>query len=345
MISFWNDYSEGAHPYIYQKLMEANLDQNTGYGLDVHTKKACDYMKKEMGREDVDIHLLVGGTQTNMLAISSFLRPFQGVIAADTGHVNVHETGAIEGSGHKVLTAPNVNGKLTPEGVLSVLAAHPDEHMVQPRMVYVSDTTELGTVYTKAELSALSRICREKDLLFYLDGARLASAFASQENDLTLADLAELTDLFYIGGTKNGALIGEALVICKEELKKDFRYCIKNKGAMLAKGFVNGIQFEALFENGLYWELGRHANEMAKEAAKIVEKYGYELYTPAVSNQIFPIFPDEMIEEISKEVGMYVQFPAGEGKSVVRLVTSWATKPETIRSLDEVLGRYQEGKR
>ena len=342
MISFFNDYSEGAHPRVLERLIGANLEQNTGYGLDAHTQKACDYIKKAIGREDVDIHLLVGGTQTNMLSISSFLRPFEGVIAADTGHVNVHETGAIEGSGHKVLTAPNVDGKLTPEGVLSVLKAHTDEHMVRPRMVYVSDTTELGTVYKKEELSALSRLCREKNLLFYLDGARLASAFASKENDLTLKDLAELTDLFYIGGTKNGALIGEALVICRESLKQDFRYCIKNKGAMLAKGFVTGIQFEALFEDELYWELGRHANEMAEELSRVITKHGYKFYTPPVSNQIFPIFPDSLIDEISKEIGMYVQFPAGEGKSVVRMVTSWATKPESVRTFEEILCRFEK---
>ena len=339
MISLENDYSEGAHPRVLKKLMDRNLEQNAGYGLDAHSQKAAAYIKRDMGREDVDVHFLVGGTQTNMLVISSFLRPFQAVIGADSGHINVHETGAVEGSGHKVLTAPNREGKLTPEGIQAVLDAHGDEHMVQPKMVYVSDTTEYGTVYTKAELEAISRLCRQKGLYLFLDGARLGAAFGSGKNDLTLKDLARLTDVFYIGGTKNGALLGEALVIGKEELKKDFRYCIKNKGALLAKGFVNGLQFEALFEDGLYWELGRHSVKMAMELGEILSRAGVSFYVPVESNQLFPILPMEWIRKLSRDVKMQIQFPAGDGNYVVRLVTSWATRTETVEQFEGLLKR------
>ncbi len=250
MISFTNDYSEGAHPKVLELLMKSNLEQNKGYGMDIHCDRAKEYIKKEIRREDVDIHFIPGGTQTNLLVISSFLRPHQCVIAADTGHINVHETGAVEATGHKVLTMPSEDGKLTPSAVRKALESHMDEHMVQPKMVYISDTTELGTVYTKTELTALHEICRDRGLLLFLDGARLASALTCKANDLELWEIARLVDVFYIGGTKNGALLGEALVICREDLKEDFRYMIKQRGAMLAKGFVMGIQFEALFQQG-----------------------------------------------------------------------------------------------
>lgn len=338
MYSFRNDYSEGAHPKILEKLGKASLEQNTGYGLDKHSKRAEELIRKAVKREDAEVHFIAGGTQTNMLTISSFLKPYQCVIAADTGHINVHETGAIEATGHKVFTVPHEDGKLTPEGILKALRWHGDEHMVQPGMVYISDTTELGTVYTKAELSAISRLCREKGLLLFLDGARLASALNSPKNDLELSDIAELTDVFYIGGTKNGALFGEALVIVKEELKKDFRYSIKHRGAMLAKGFVAGIQFEALFEDGLYFELGAHANRMAEKIQKALEKKQVEFYATPCSNQLFPIVSREYAEELSKEYEFNTERILEDGRYVIRLVTSWAT-PE--KAADELI-RYLE---
>ncbi|MBP1756508.1 MAG: aromatic amino acid beta-eliminating lyase/threonine aldolase [Firmicutes bacterium] len=337
MISFMNDYSEGAHPRVMELLLKANLEQNSGYGEDVHSNLAKDYIKRELQREDVDIHFIPGGTQTNLLVISSFLRPYQCVIAADTGHVNVHETGAIEATGHKVLTVPHQEGKLTPDGIQKVLDNHSGEHMVQPKMVYISDTTELGTVYTKTELKAISELCRQMGLLLFLDGARLGSALTCRGNDLTLKDIAELVDVFYIGGTKNGALLGEALVICKQELKEDFRYMIKQRGAMMAKGFVVGMQFEALFENGLYYELGAHANRMAEIMAQAFVQKGYSFYVPVYSNQLFPILSTEVMQELEKEFGFQLQEKIDQKHSAVRFVTSWATTKENIDKFTDFL--------
>jgi threonine aldolase len=333
MISFTNDYSEGAHPKILELLTRTHLEQNNGYGNDIHCDRAIQYMKKHIKREDVDIHFLAGGTQTNLLVISAFLRPHQCVIAADSGHINVHETGAIEATGHKVFTVPGRDGKLTPAAIMKALEYHTDEHMVKPGMVYLSDSTELGTIYTKRELEAISTLCKEKNLILFLDGARLGSALTCKKNDMTLEDIAALTDVFYIGGTKNGALLGEALVLCKEELKEDFRYLMKQRGAMLAKGFVIGIQFEALFEDRLYFDLGSHANRMAEQIAKALADLGYEFYTPVCSNQLFPILPDTLIEQLSTEFDFLVQERLEGGNSVIRLVTSWATPQQSVDTL------------
>lgn len=330
MISFMNDYSEGAHPRVLELLMKSNLEQNTGYGEDVHSDRAKQYIKKQLHREDVDIHFIPGGTQTNLLVISSFLRPHQCVIAADTGHVNVHETGAIEATGHKVVVMPSVQGKLTTDAIIKAVEYHSDEHMVQPKMVYISDTTELGSIYTKKELTAISELCKEKNLLLFLDGARLASALTCKENDLELSDIARLVDIFYIGGTKNGALLGEALVICKEELKMDFRYLTKQRGAMMAKGFVIGMQFEALFQDGLYFELGSHANRMAERMAEVMKKHGFEFYVPACSNQLFPIVPNHILETLAEKFIYSVQIKLDEESTVIRLVTSWATNEKNV---------------
>lgn len=333
MISFMNDYSEGAHSKILELMLRSNLEQNTGYGEDLHSDKAKQYIKRELQRDDVDIHFIPGGTQTNLLVISSFLRPYQCVIAADTGHVNVHETGAIEATGHKVVTVPHEDGKLTPEGIRKVLDNHSGEHMVQPKMVYLSDTTELGTIYNKAELVEIRKLCVEKGLLLFLDGARLASALTCSSNDLTLKDIAELTDVFYIGGTKNGALLGEALVIGKPELKEDFRSMIKQRGAMMAKGFVVGMQFEALFEDGLYYELGTHANQMAALLVDAFTKKGYDFFAPVCSNQLFPILGKEDILALEKEFVFSIQEQISDTHSAVRFVTSWATTRENVDKL------------
>lgn len=349
MISFMNDYSEGAHPKVLELLMKSNMEQNIGYGEDIHSDRAKEYLKKQMKREDVDIHFISGGTQTNLLVISSFLRPHQCVIAADTGHINVHETGAIEATGHKVVVMPTEEGKLTPVTIMKALNDHCGEHMVQPKMVYISDTTELGTIYTKAELQAIHNLCKEKGLLLFLDGARLASALTCKANDLTMEDIAHLVDVFYIGGTKNGALLGEALVICKEELKEDFRFLIKQRGAMLAKGFVIGMQFEALFapvetegnevkcKEVLYYELGKHANQMADRVVKALFNYGYQFFVPVYSNQLFVIMPNDLIEELGKNFNFIVNNVVDENNSAIRLVTSWATKQENVDALLDFL--------
>ncbi|HHX11379.1 MAG TPA: aminotransferase class V-fold PLP-dependent enzyme [Clostridiales bacterium] len=333
MFSFNNDYSEGAHPRILDAMCKYNLEQNNGYGEDAHSLKANEYIKRHIGRDDVDIHFIPGGTQTNMLVISSFLRPHHCVISADTGHINVHETGAVEATGHKVVTIPHIDGKITVEGIAEVQNYHSDEHMVLPRMVYISDTTELGTIYTKDELSQISEYCKNNNLLLFLDGARIASALTCKANDLTLHDIANLVDVFYIGGTKNGALLGEALVICNDDLKEDFRYLIKHRGAMMAKGFVMGIQFEALFQDDLYFELGKHANLMAEKIGASFMDCGYGFYAPAQTNQLFPILTNDMIEKLSKKFLFSIQKKIDESHSAVRFDTSWATSEESVNAL------------
>jgi len=335
-----NDYSEGAHPRILELLMKANLEQNVGYGEDLHSAKAKEYMKKLLQNKNVDIHFIPGGTQTNLLVISAFLRPHQCVIAADTGHINVHETGAIEATGHKVVAMPCTNGKLTPAAIQEALDYHVGEHMTQPKLVYVSNSTELGTIYSKAELSAIHHLCRNNGLILYLDGARIGSALTSRSNDLELSDIAQLVDVFYIGGTKNGALLGEALVIVKDELKEDFRYLIKQRGAMMAKGFVAGIQFEALFQDNLFFELAAHANEMAEKIATELKKCGYSFYVPPCTNQLFPVLPNDLIEKLSEQFLFSIQAKVDKEHSAIRFVTSWATTQKSVDSLREFFARY-----
>ncbi|AWK49681.1 threonine aldolase [Clostridium beijerinckii] len=337
MYSFTNDYSEGAHSRILKVLVETNLEQTGGYSTDYHTEKAIDLLKKKMDCEDVDIHLLVGGTQVNLTAISAFLRPHQAVIGADTSHINCHETGAIEATGHKVITMKTDDGKLTADLVQKVVDSHTDEHMVQPKLVYISDSTEVGTLYTKSELEQLHKCCRKNNLLLYLDGARLGSALVSQENDLTLADIAKLVDAFYIGGTKNGALFGEALVICNNALKEDFRYFIKQKGGLLAKGRLLGIQFEELFKDDLYFEIARHANKMAILLKNALKEKGYEFLTNSSSNQQFPILPNDMIEKLSEKYSFNIERVIDNNNTAIRLVTSWATNEANVLEFIEDL--------
>lgn len=340
MYSFNNDYSEGAHPRILQTMIEQNLVQNAGYSLDTHTEHAKELIKKELQCDDADIHLLVGGTQTNLLAISSALRPYQAVICAETGHINVHETGAIEATGHKVYALPTRDGKLTTADIQKALDWHTDEHMVQPKMVYISNSTEVGTQYTKAELEALYHFCQEHDLYLFMDGARLGSALMSPVNDLTLADIARLTDLFYIGGTKNGALFGEALVITHPDLKPDFRFLIKQRGALLAKGWLLGIQFETLFQDRLFYEMSAHANEMADRLKKGIQACGYSFYWDSSTNQLFPILPNRVIKELEKEFLFSTQFTVDENHTCIRLVTSWATTPKSVEAWNLSLQKF-----
>jgi threonine aldolase len=325
MYSFKNDYSEGAHPRILNALVETNLEQTDGYSTDCYTERAIDLLKKQINCEDVDIHLLVGGTQVNLTAISAFLRPHQAVIGADTSHVNCHETGAIEATGHKVITIKTDDGKLTADLIQKVVETHTDEHMVQPKLVYISNSTELGTLYRKSELVELHNCCIKNNLLLYLDGARLGSALVSEESDLTLADIGNLTDAFYIGGTKNGALFGEALVICRESLKEDFRYFIKQKGGLLAKGRLLGIQFEELFKDDLYFNIARHANKMAILLKNALKEKGYKFLTDSSTNQQFPIIPNYIIKEIGEKYSFNVERKIDNNNTAIRLVTSWAT--------------------
>jgi threonine aldolase len=314
--------------------MESNFEQEDGYGHDQYTKKAIELLKAKMG-SPVDIHLLSGGTQTNLTAISAFLRPHEAAIAASTGHINTHETGAIEATGHKIISVEVANGKLNPTLVEGVLNAHPDEHMVKPKLVYISNSTEIGSIYSKKELEELSLFCREKKLLLFMDGARLGSALCSIENDLELSDFPALVDAFYIGGTKNGALIGEALVICRESLKEDFRFHMKQKGALLAKGRLLGIQFLELFRDNLFFDLAMHANKMADILREEFKHAHFQFLTHAPSNQIFPILPNALITELQKKYSFYVWANVDANYSAIRLVTSWATREEQVRAFIE----------
>ncbi|MGE5623687.1 MAG: threonine aldolase family protein, partial [Methanocella sp.] len=280
-----------------------------------------------------DIHLLSGGTQTNLTALSAFLRPHEAAIAAHTGHILVHETGAIEATGHKIISVDTSDGKLTVEGIKAAVEAHTDEHMVKPRLVYISNSTEIGSIYKQGELQAISRFCRERDLYLFLDGARLGSALCSEENDLELPDLARLVDAFYIGGTKGGALLGEALVICRDVLKDDFRYHLKQKGALLAKGRVLGIQFRELFRDDLYFELARHANALAGLLKKGISEAGYGFMTHSPSNQLFPVLPNGLIAKLQEKYSFHVWTKIDADHSAIRLVTSWATREEAVLAL------------
>jgi threonine aldolase len=335
MYSFKNDYSEGAHPRILNALLQSNMVQADGYSEDIYTQKAIELLKQKIKRSDVHIHILSGGTQTNLTVISAFLRPHEAAIAANTGHILVHETGAIESTGHKVISIEVTDGKLNPSHIKSALDAHTDEHMVKPKLVYISNSTEIGTVYTKSELLELSLFCRENNLLLYMDGARLGSALCSQGSDMDLSNLAELVDAFYIGGTKNGALLGEALVICWDSLNEDFRFHIKQKGGLLAKGRLLGIQFLELFRDDLYFDLAKHANTMADILKDGISKAGYPFLTYSPSNQVFPILPNSLIEKLQEKYLFHIWSKVDAKSSAIRLVTSWATEENAVLSFIE----------
>ena len=334
MYSFKNDYSETGHPRILQALLESNMEQDEGYGCDRHSENAKALIGERLGRfaDKAEIHFLCGGTQTNLTALSAFLRPHEAVLAAETAHICVHETGAIEATGHKIVALSTTDGKLAPERIEAALDLHIDEHMVKPRLVKISNSTEIGSVYTLQELEAIAECCRRRNLLLYLDGARLGSALTCAGCDVTLEDLCRLTDAFYIGGTKNGAMIGEALVICNDALKPDFRYHIKQKGGLLAKGRILGVQFEELFRDDLFFDLARHANEMAQKIAVALRAEGYDFLTDSPSNQIFPILPDALIEKLRESWNFYVWQKVDEERSAIRIVTSWATAEAAVAS-------------
>ncbi|KAB3529331.1 low specificity L-threonine aldolase [Alkaliphilus serpentinus] len=330
MYSFKNDYSEGAHPNILKALMETNLVQQEGYGLDEYSCKAIEILRDKLNNPEANIHFVSGGTQANLIVISSILKPYESVISANSGHVNTHETGAIEATGHKINTIDTKDGKLRPEDVKYILEQHVDEHMVKPRTVYISNTTEVGTVYKKRELEELYSYCKENNLLLFLDGARLGSGLTAPDNDLSLSDLSRLVDAFYIGGTKNGGLLGEAIVISNESLKADFRYYLKQRGALLSKGRLLGIQFLELFKDDLYLRLASHANTMAAKLAEGIVEMGFSFLTNPESNQIFPILPDNIIDKLNQKFLFYVWSKEGDNMSSIRLVTSWATKEEAV---------------
>lgn len=337
MILFQCDYNEGAHPRVLERLVNTNMEQTVGYSEDEYCDRAREIIRKKCGDASLAVHFLVGGTQANLTVIDGALRSHQGVLCADMGHINVHETGAVEACGHKVLGLPSEDGKITALQVENAYIAHIEdssfEHMVQPKMVYISNPTEMGTIYSKAELEALYAICKKYGLYLFMDGARLGYGLAAPDNDLTFADIAANTDVFYIGGTKVGALFGEAVVISNDFLKQDFRYLIKQHGGMLAKGRLLGIQFEELMKDGLYEEMSEHAIRMAEKLRKAFDQMGYSYLVPNRTNQIFVIMPDEVLEKIKGEIGYSYQQRVDENHSAVRFCTSWATKEENVEYL------------
>ncbi len=339
---FKNDYSEGAHPRILEYLQKTNSVQQEGYGLDEYSLKAAELVRKEIKLPGADVHFLTGGTQTNLTFISAVLRPHHAVLAAETAHINVHETGAIEATGHKIFQIPTDNGKITVEQLQQALEFHEDEHFVKPKLVFISNATELGTVYTASELERLYDFCLQNNLYLYLDGARLANAIVASEGQLSLEQVARNTDAFYIGGTKNGALLGEALVITNPNLKEDFRFMMKQRGALLAKGRVVGLQFLALFENGLYYDLARNANAQAQKLKNALENYNVEFLTDSPTNQIFPILPNDLIEKLYRKFDFYIWKKVDQKHSAVRLVTSWFTQDEPVESFIAELKNFFE---
>ena len=345
MIYFNNDYAEGCHPKVLEALIKTNMEQAPGYGTDDHCRSAADRIRSLCKDSTLAVHFLVGGTQANLTVIDAALRPHQGVVGADTAHINVHETGAVEATGHKVLWLPGQDGKITAEQIRACVLEHRTnesfEHTVQPKMVYLSNPTELGTLYSLHELEEISCACRELGLYLFVDGARLGYGLEAKGNDVTLPDLARLCDVFYIGGTKVGALFGEAVVISNPALKEDFRYLIKQHGGMLAKGRLLGVQFEALLEGDLYFEISRHADGLADKIRRCLQRNHVPMYVENETNQIFPILPDAVLAQLQKTYVFTEQCRVDDAHRAVRICTSWATGDENVdrlcRDLDALL--------
>lgn len=331
MYNFKSDYSEGAHPNILQKLIETNLQQQPGYGEDEYSLQAKQILQRKIENKDAKIYFVSGGTQTNLLVISALLKIHEAVISTNTGHIFSHETGAIEAIGHRIITVESHNGKLHPEAIGSVLKEYTlRPHVVKPRMVYISNATEIGSIYTKSELVELSLFCKENNLLLFMDGARLGNALMAESNDLSLEDISHLTDVFYIGGTKNGALLGEAIVFNNELLAPEFDYVLKQKGALLAKGRLLGIQFLELFKNDLYFQLAKNANAMAKKIADAMKECRYSFLSDPVTNQLFPVLPKKVITQLETKYFFYQWKEIDADNTAVRLITSWATNEGVV---------------
>ncbi|MGN1344221.1 MAG: threonine aldolase family protein [Traorella sp.] len=340
MIQFQCDYAEGCHPNILKRLVETNDLQSVGYGEDEICESARNRIKKALGREDVDVHFLVGGTQANLTVIDSILRSHQGVISAKSGHINVHETGAIEACGHKVLALESKDGTIHGKQVKEYVENHYHddafEHIVQPGMVYISFPTENGTLYSKKQLEELYQVCQEYDLPLFIDGARLGYGLMSPENDLTIQDITNLCDIFYIGGTKVGALFGEAVVISNPKLKKDFRYFIKQKGGMLAKGRLLGIQFDELFKDDLYFKISKHAIQLALKIKQACIEQHLPLAFESYTNQQFILLTDKQVEKLEQNF-ILSHIARQENYQIIRICTSWTTKEENVDKLIQEL--------
>ena len=344
MLSFESDYTTGAHPEILKKLLETNMEAASGYGTDPYTKSAIDKIKKACVLENAQVYLAVGGTQTNQLVISTMLADYEGVVAAQTGHVSLHEAGAIEHSGHKVITIPGHMGKIDCKELKDYLAGFFDdenrEHMVFPGMVYISQPTEYGSIYSKQEMEDISNICSEFKIPLYIDGARLAYGVMCNESDFSLADIARIADVFYIGGTKVGALCGEAIVFTKSNMPKNFVTRAKQRGALLAKGKVLGVQFDTLFTNDLYWELGKNAIQKKDRLVRILKEAGISFFYESPTNQQFAILENSLMEKLRKDVSFSFWEKYDDSHGVVRFATSWCTTEEDLDQLEKVLKKY-----
>ncbi len=337
MLFFRNDYSAGAHPAVLEALCRTNADLTTGYGLDPRCEAAAETIRRLCAAPEAAVHFFVGGTQVNKTAIGAFLRPWEAAIAASTGHICVHETGAVEQDGHKVLHLPAPDGKLTPDTIRAATEAHSSEHMVVPRLVYISNTTEVGTVYSLAELRALRAACDDLGLLLYCDGARLGSAIAA--GDAGFPGYAACCDAFTVGGTKNGLLFGEALVIVNPALQPYFRNCMKQQGAVLAKGRLLGVQFEAVLKDNLYLSIAARENKLAQSLAVGLRALGVAFLVESPSNQIFPIFPDKVVAGLEREAAFEIQEKLPEDRTCIRFVTGWQSTEEDVEGLLAVVKR------
>lgn len=337
MLNFKNDYSVGAHPKVLEAITTLNMEGNVGYGEDPYCERAATLIRELCNAPGSAVHFFIGGTSANLTMIAAALRPWEAVIAPVTGHINVHEGGAVEATGHKIIPIETVDGKLRPADLEPVLALHADTAMVLPRMVYISNATEIGTIYTKAELAAIYRFCQANGLLLFLDGARLGTGLTAAGADLTLPDVAALTDAFYIGGTKNGTLMGEAMVVNRAELQPYFFRAMKQQGAVLAKSFLLGAQFEALLSDGLYWKLARHANALAQKLQQGLLNKGYSMLIQSPTNQIFPNIPNELLGKLEQTCRYEVWGQPDGAHTTVRFVTSFANTEQEVEQLLAVL--------
>lgn len=341
MIYFQCDYEEGCHPAILKRLNETNLEQTVGYSMDPYCASAREKIKKAVGRPDADVHFLVGGTQTNMTVIAAALKPWQGAICADTGHIACHETGAVEATGHKVLALSSEDGKITAVQIEETVKKHYEdgsrEHIVQPGMVYISFPTESGTLYSKQELTDIYAVCKAHDMPLFIDGARLGYGLQSPACDVTLPELANLCDVFYIGGTKAGLLCGEAVVFTGKCMPKHFLTRVKQHGALLAKGRLLGVQFDALFTDDLYLAIGKNAIETAAVLKEGLKKKGYQFFIDSPTNQQFVVLENSRMEELKKDVQFGFWEKADDSHTVVRFATSWATRMEDVQKLLSLL--------
>lgn len=331
MYSFRYDYSEGCHPAILENLQKTNLIQQSGYGDDDYSKEAKGILKKLVGNKNADVHFISGGTQTNLIIIHALLKNYEAVICADTAHIEANETGAIEATGHKIITVKNKEGKISVKDIQQIVDQFNHfPHVVKPKLVYISNATEIGTIYTKKELFEIHLCCKKNNLYLFMDGARLACALASKYNDLSLKDIGKFTDVFYLGGTKNGALLGEAVLINNKNLQEGFSFHLKQRGALLAKGRILGIQFLTLLQNDLYLQNATHANLCAEKIALTAQQQGLQFLTTPQTNQLFIILPYKKIKQLEKKYEFYVWVKINEELAAVRLVTSWATDEKNV---------------